>query len=66
MSCVKCKHISARGKWKEGELVGKIYSCDLNQFEPQENFPSVGCESFDEHLNQRILGEYLLNLRVDK
>ena len=49
MSCIKCKHINAHGRWKDGECVGKNYGCDLKLFEPQEKMPkNDDCESFDE------------------
>ena len=67
--CYTCKHISCNGQWKNGRLIGLKYSCDLKKTEP-EIAPKMiqvdNCSVYEKHPNQRILGEYLLNLRPHK
>ena len=65
--CYKCKHISVRGDFKNGKLNGRIYSCDENKVnESSELINNSNCNKYSEHFNQRILGEYLLCLRIHK
>ena len=65
--CMHCKHISVKAEWNDGKFVRNIFYCDKKQVtESNKLIQKDNCDKYEEHFNQRILGEYLLAQRVDK